>query len=161
MSDYTPKYIDPESWRIINSIIRKYPRMYVELVEETNNIMFSRVAKETSVIAGHVSDPTSSKAIRLSSIRRGEATRKCEAINFCLSMLRTDHYRVVCLRFWGVENTGLAFTAVKENIPVRGMKYESILTPKTLGEQGRYSIRQSKRIVRQFVLSVGKELGEI
>jgi len=161
MSNYTPQFIDTETWQIINATIRKYPRMYVELVDGEDDILNGQGFKETNVMAGYISDPTAQKGIKLASLQRREANRKCEAVNWCLSKLRPEHRRVVCLRFWGVESTEVAFELVRDNQPLRGMRYESIRTPETVGTVAGYSIRGAKKITNRFIMAVGKELGEI
>lgn len=162
MSQRTPKYIDPDAWRIINATIRRYPRMYAELVEGEIDVIFGRRevgpgAKNSS----QISDPTAAKAMVLSSRRRSEMHRKCEAVSACLLPMKPEYRRVVCLRYWGVENMQTALAIAREGEELHGMRFESIRTPETASRKGGYSQTQARRIVRGFVYSVGVELGEI
>ena len=129
--------------------------MYVELVDGEDEIMNSHVKTEGSRTMGHVSDPTAAIGIRLATTYRRELNRKCEAMNYCLSLLRPEYLKVVCLKFWGTENTAEAFESAREEIELRGYKYEDM--KKLVG----YGDRQAKRIIRKFVVRVGRYLGEI
>jgi hypothetical protein len=60
-----------------------------------------------------------------------------------------------------VESTEVAFELVRDNQPLRGMRYESIRTPETVGAVAGYSAIGTKKIVKRFIIMVGKEIGEI
>ena len=145
MSNYSPSWIDRNVWQIISATIRRYPQMYVELVDGEDEIINGHVPKEVNVSAGFISDPTASIAIKLATAHRIELNRKCEAINYCLTELPPEHYRVVCLRFWGVEDTGEAFRAARAGTALCGYKFESMRTVNTVTEEAGYSLRNAKR----------------
>ena len=160
MSEYEPKEREVYARRAINSAIYRYPEMYVELVDGANDVIYGTPAREVSVICG-TSDPTASKAIQLSNKKRIEYGRKCEAINYCLSLLVEQYRQVVCLRFWGTRTTEEAFKIIRDNEKLRGLPYESCWSINTLPRQAGYEIAQVKRICSAFFNSVGQELGEI
>ena len=156
MSNYSPTWIDRNIWLIINSTIRLYPLMYVQLVDGEDEIMNSHIKPESNISSGYVSDPTASIAIRLVDNRHlKELNRKCEAINYCLSQLSPDHHKVVCLRFWGTESTDEAYKLARSGIALCGFRYED------MKRAAGYSDRQAKRIIHKLVIDIGKNLGEI
>lgn len=135
--------------------------MYVELTDGEDEIINGHHPPEVHVSTGSVPDPTAMIAIRLATARRIEWNRKCEAINYCLAELKPEHYRVVCLRFWGVADTGEAFRAARSGTALCGYKFESMRTGTTVTEEAGYSLRNAKKIIHKFIFRVGQELGEI
>jgi hypothetical protein len=161
VSEYIPRYIDKDAWKAINIVIRSYPKMYVELAEQERDILYGTPQKQEGGRSGYVGNPTEAKAMKLSSARREKLQRECDAVTKCLEMLVPEHYRMVCLRFWGVENTEKAFYRAKHHIKLRGMKYQTNWYEETAPDKAGYSVSTAKGIVRGFIALVGKEIGEI
>jgi hypothetical protein len=53
-----------------------------------------------------------------------------------------------------------AITCIREGETLQGLNYDSIQQV-SVGERADYSARQCKRIVKQFIIEVGRALGEI
>jgi len=159
MSEYMPKDNATYTRRAINAAIYLYPEMYVELVDGEGDILNGTPIREVSVKSG-ISNPTEQKAIQLAGKRREELRRKCEAINYCLSLLPPKYYEMVCLRFWGVRTTEDAIKTIRKKSHLRGMNYESTYRL-TVGDKVDKSAAWVKCIVRDFINAVGQELGEI
>lgn len=138
--------INRASWRIIETILFRYPRRKKECKEYISDIMSSQEGgssrpadptKETD----KAQSVTEAAALRMTSVYFERAKKEIEAIELAYNDLEPEEQKVIRMRYWT--------PGIKKPIPYRRLTACS------------YSERQMQRIVHKVIVRVGKYIGEI
>jgi len=139
--------VERDAWRIIETIIRRYPktkRKYEEYMEE---VIMTQQPPETNIFRDAKEEEnkpqsvTEAKALKMTSAYAYRNKQEIEAVEFCYNNLRPEEQKVIRERYWTGDG--------KKPVP-----YLQITGTK-------YSERQMKRIVFKMVYQVGKYIGEV
>lgn len=139
--------INRSSWRIIETILLRYPQRKKEYEEYISDIMASPAGGSS-----RPSDParerdkaqsvTEAKALKLASSVYFERIKKeIEAVEFVYNSLRPEEQKVIRVRYW---SKGL-------RAPIPYLKIGGAC----------YSERQMKRIVFKTIEQIGRYIGEL
>lgn len=131
-----------ESWRIIETVIRRYPEnkaAYDNIVEE---MVHSSPEHDGQLKGSSLSNPTERVAIKIASDPRlSRMKRELEAVENVYSNMLPEYQKVIKVRFWSYRYQNMSYFNME---------------PCTS-----YRERQMQKIVGRFVREVGKALGEI
>ena len=137
--------INRASWRIIETILLRYPQRKKEYEECISDIMASSAGGSS-----RPSDPakerdkaqsvTEAKALKMTSVYHERIKKEIEAVEFVYNSLRPEEQKVIRIRYW---SKGL-------RAPIPYLK---------IGAS--YSERQMKRIVFKTIEQIGRYIGEL
>nr|DAZ72016.1 MAG TPA: Protein of unknown function (DUF722) [Caudoviricetes sp.] len=137
--------INRASWRIIETILLRYPQRKKEYEEYISDIMASSAGGSS-----RPSDPakerdkaqsvTEAKALKMTSVYHERIKKEIEAVEFVYNSLRPEEQKVIRIRYW---SKGL-------RAPIPYLK---------IGAS--YSERQMKRIVFKTIEQIGRYIGEL
>ena len=138
--------INRASWRIIETILLRYPQRKKEYEEYISDIMASPVGGSS-----RPSDPgeerdkaqsvTEAKALKMTSVYFDRIKREVEAVEFVYNDLRKEEQDVIRVRYWS--------RGIRKPVPYHCLTSCS------------YSERQMQRIVQKAIIRVGRYIGEI
>ena len=138
--------INRASWRIIETILLRYPQRKKEYEEYISDIMASPAGGSS-----RPSDParerdkaqsvTEAKALKMTSVYFERIKKEVEAVEFVYNDLRKDEQDVIRVRYWS--------RGIRKPVPYHR------LVPCS------YSERQMQRIVQKMIIRVGRYIGEI
>lgn len=138
--------INRASWRIIETILLRYPQRKKEYEEYISDIMASPAGGSS-----RPSDParerdkaqsvTEAKALKMTSIYFDRIKKEVEAIEYVYNGLRKEEQDVIRVRYWS--------RGIRKPVP-----YHRLVSCS-------YSERQMQRIVQKVIIRVGKYIGEI
>ena len=138
--------INRASWRIIETILLRYPQRKKEYEEYISDIMSSPAGGSS-----HPSDParerdkaqsvTEAKALKMTSVYHERIKKEIEAVEFVYNSLRPEEQKVIRIRYW---SKGL-------RAPIPYLKIGG----------ASYSERQMKRIVFKTIEQIGRYIGEL
>lgn len=133
-----------DSWRIIETILRRYPEKKREYEEYIADIMAAsggcaenRRPEEEELRPQSV---TEAKALKMTNAYASRIKKEIEAVEFVYGNLRPEEQKVIRLRYW---------TQRHKPVPYLQMPECS------------YSERQMKRIVYRVITQIGRYIGEI
>lgn len=138
--------INRASWRIIETILLRYPQRKKEYEEYISDIMASPAggssrpadpAKERD----KAQSVTEAKALKMTSVYHERIKKEIEAVEFVYNSLRPEEQKVIRIRYW---SKGL-------RAPIPYLK---------IGDAS-YSERQMKRIVFKTIEQIGRYIGEL
>lgn len=139
--------VSHDTWRLIEIIIRRYPKTKAEYEQYISMIMASPQSSQPLAAGVNISEDyskpqsvTEAKALKMTSSRAERMKREIEAIELAYKNLRTEEQKVMEARFWSDQRRNVPYTQIKG---------------------AAYSERQMKRIVKKIILQVGVYLGEI
>ena len=138
--------INRASWRIIETILLRYPQRKKEYEEYISDIMASPAGGSS-----RPSDParerdkaqsvTEAKALKMTSVYFDRIKREVEAVEFVYNDLRKEEQDVIRVRYWS--------RGIRKPVPYHRLTSCS------------YSERQMQRIVQKAIIRVGRYIGEI
>lgn len=138
--------INRASWRIIETILLRYPQRKKEYEEYISDIMAS-----TAGGSSRPSDPakerdkaqsvTEAKALKMTSVYHERIKKEIEAVEFVYNSLRPEEQKVIRIRYW----------SKCLRAPVPYLKIGGAC----------YSERQMKRIVFKTIEQIGRYIGEL
>lgn len=138
--------INRASWRIIETILLRYPQRKQEYEEYISDIMASPAGGSS-----RPSDParekdkaqsvTEAKALKMTSVYFERIKKEVEAVEFVYNDLRKDEQDVIRVRYWS--------RGIRKPVP-----YHRLVSCS-------YSERQMQRIVQKMIIRVGRYIGEI
>lgn len=138
--------INRASWRIIETILLRYPQRKKEYEEYISDIMASPAGGSS-----RPSDParerdkaqsvTEAKALKMTSVYFERIKREVEAIELVYNDLRKEEQDVIRVRYWS--------KGIRKPVPYHRLTSCS------------YSERQMQRIVQKAIIRVGRYIGEI
>lgn len=138
--------INRASWRIIETILLRYPQRKKEYEEYISDIMASPAGGSS-----RPSDParerdkaqsvTEAKALKMTSVYFERIKKEVEAIEYVYNGLRKEEQDVIRGRYWS--------RGIRKPVP-----YHRLVSCS-------YSERQMQRIVQKVIIRVGKYIGEI
>lgn len=138
--------INRASWRIIETILLRYPQRKKEYEEYISDIMASLAGGSS-----RPSDPakerdkaqsvTEAKALKMTSVYHERIKKEIEAVEFVYNSLRPEEQKVIRIRYW---SKGL-------RAPIPYLKIGG----------ASYSERQMKRIVFKTIEQIGRYIGEL
>lgn len=138
--------INRASWRIIETILLRYPQRKKEYEEYISDIMASPAGGSS-----RPSDParerdkaqsvTEAKALKMTSVYFDRIKKEVEAIEFVYNDLRKEEQDVIRVRYWS--------RGIRKPVP-----YHRLVSCS-------YSERQMQRIVQKVIVRVGRYIGEI
>lgn len=138
--------INRASWRIIETILLRYPQRKKEYEEYISDIMASSAGGSS-----RASDParerdkaqsvTEAKALKMTSVYFERIKKEVEAIEYVYNGLRKEEQDVIRVRYWS--------RGTRKPVP-----YHRLVSCS-------YSERQMQRIVQKVIIRVGKYIGEI
>lgn len=138
--------INRASWRIIETILLRYPQRKKEYEEYISDIMSSPAGGSS-----RPSDParesdkaqsvTEAKAMKMTSVYFERIKKEVEAIEFVYNDLRKEEQDVIRVRYWS--------KGIRKPVPYHRLTSCS------------YSERQMQRIVQKVIVRVGRYIGEI
>lgn len=138
--------INRASWRIIETILLRYPQRKKEYEEYISDIMASPAGGSS-----RPSDParerdkaqsvTEAKAMKMTSVYFDRIKREVEAVEFVYNDLRKEEQDVIRVRYWS--------RGIRKPVPYHHLTSCS------------YSERQMQRIVQKAIIRVGRYIGEI
>ena len=138
--------INRASWRIIETILLRYPQRKKEYEEYISDIMASSAGGSS-----RPSDPakgrdkaqsvTEAKALKMTSVYHERIKKEIEAVEFVYNSLRPEEQKVIRIRYW---SKGL-------RAPIPYLKIGG----------ASYSERQMKRIVFKTIEQIGRYIGEL
>ncbi len=138
--------INRASWRIIETILLRYPQRKKEYEEYMSEIMASPAGGSS-----RLSDPakerdkaqsvTEAKALKMTSVYHERIKKEIEAVEFVYNSLRPEEQKVIRIRYW---SKGL-------RTPIPYLKIGG----------ASYSERQMKRIVFKTIEQIGRYIGEL
>nr|DAH44474.1 MAG TPA: Protein of unknown function (DUF722) [Caudoviricetes sp.] len=138
--------INRASWRIIETILLRYPQRKKEYEEYISDIMASPAGGSS-----RPSDParerdkaqsvTEAKALKMTSVYFERIKKEVEAIEYVYNGLRKEEQDVIRARYWS--------RGIRKPVP-----YHRLVSCS-------YSERQMQRIVQKVIIRVGRYIGEI
>lgn len=138
--------INRASWRIVETILLRYPQRKKEYEEYISDIMASPAGGSS-----RPSDPgeernkaqsvTEAKALKMTSVYFDRIKREVEAVEFVYNDLRKEEQDVIRVRYWS--------RGIRKPVPYHRLTSCS------------YSERQMQRIVQKAIIRVGRYIGEI
>lgn len=135
--------INRSSWRIIETILRRYPERKREYEEYISDIMSASASSSTLRKAEEEENKpqsvTEAAALKMTNAYAERIKKEIEAVEFVYGNLREEEQKVIRLRYWNG----------KKAVPYLKMTESS------------YSERQMKRIVYKTITQVGRYLGEL
>lgn len=136
--------VSKESWRIIETIIFRYPQRKREYEQYISSIMAASGKDGGMSLSEEYEKPqsvTEAKAFKMTSAYADRMKKEIEAVEFVCRHIKEEEFEVIQTRYW---TKGL-----QKPVP-----YCKIIRPG-------YSVRQMQRIVQKVVILVGRYLGEI
>lgn len=138
--------INRASWRIIETILLRYPQRKKEYEEYISEIMASPAGGSSRPLdPGEERDKaqsvTEAKALKMTSVYFDRIKREVEAVEFVYNDLRKEEQDVIRLRYWS--------RGIRKPVPYHRLTSCS------------YSERQMQRIVQKAIVRVGRYIGEI
>ena len=138
--------INRASWRIIETILLRYPRRKKEYEEYISEIMASPAGGSSRPLdPGEERDKaqsvTEAKALKMTSVYFDRIKREVEAVEFVYNDLRKEEQDVIRVRYWS--------KGIRKPVPYHRLTSCS------------YSERQMQRIVQKVIIRVGRYIGEI
>lgn len=137
--------INRASWRIIETILLRYPQRKKEYEEYISDIMASSAGGSS-----RPSDPakerdkaqsvTEAKALKMTSVYHERIKKEIEAVEFVYNSLRPEEQKVIRIRYWS-----------------KGLR--ALIPYLKIGAS--YSERQMKRIVFKTIEQIGRYIGEL
>ena len=132
-----------DSWRIIETVLLRYPEKKREYEEYLSDIMSNTgsgiICGEREADYSKPQSVTEAKALKMTSVYYNRLKNEINAVEFVYNNLRTEEQKIIRMRYW----TGRK--------PVPYLKLEECS----------YSERQMKRIVYKTIIQIGKYIGEI
>lgn len=150
---------DQESERV-KALIREYPRIRVELLAREKDVIFGRGDREPFLCSGSwAARPTEVKMALLDADERIRHLRRlCTVVLSNLNLLQPEYRRVICLRFWGLEDEEQAVVQACAGKALFGLRYGSTRGLRSVEELAGYSERQARRIVRLYLTMIREEI---
>ncbi len=138
--------INRASWRIIETILLRYPQRKKEYEEYISEIMASPAGGSSRPLdPGEERDKaqsvTEAKALKMTSVYFDRIKREVEAVEFVYNDLRKEEQDVIRVRYWS--------RGIRKPVPYHRLTSCS------------YSERQMQRIVQKAIIRVGRYIGEI
>lgn len=138
--------INRASWRIIETILLRYPQRKKEYEEYISEIMASPAGGSSRPLdSGEERDKaqsvTEAKALKMTSVYFDRIKREVEAVEFVYNDLRKEEQDVIRVRYWS--------RGIRKPVPYHRLTSCS------------YSERQMQRIVQKAIIIVGRYIGEI
>ena len=136
--------IKRDSWRIIETMLLRYPQRKKEYEEYIQDILSSTgssdILYDPTRQEAKPQSVTEAKALKMNSAYADNAKKEIQAIEFAYGSLRPEEQTVIKIRYWT--------QGIKKPIPY-------------LHIQSNYSERQMKRIVLKTIWQIGRYIGEI
>lgn len=132
--------IKRDSWRIIETMLLRYPQRKKEYEEYIQDILSSTGSSDTLRQDDKPQSVTEAKALKMNSAYADSAKKEIQAIEFAYGSLRPEEQTVIKIRYWT--------KGIRKPIPY-------------LHIQSNYSERQMKRIVLKTIWQIGRYIGEI
>lgn len=138
--------INRASWRIIETILLRYPQRKKEYEEYISDIMASPAGgssrpSDPATERDKAQSVTEAKALKMTSVYHERIKKEIEAVEFVYNSLRPEEQKVIRIRYW---SKGL-------RAPIPYLK---------IGDAS-YSERQMKRIVFKTIEQIGRYIGEL
>ena len=137
--------INRASWRIIETILLRYPQRKKEYEEYISDIMASPGGSSRPSDPAKERDKaqsvTEAKALKMTSVYHERIKKEIEAVEFVYNSLRLEEQKVIRIRYW---SKGL-------RAPIPYLKIGG----------ASYSERQMKRIVFKTIEQIGRYIGEL
>lgn len=134
--------IPSEARRMIETAIRRYPEnkvIYDTVVEE---LMNCTPENDGQPRGGGTSNPTERIAIKLASDPKlSRIKREIDAVESVYKTLKPEYQKVIRVRYWSYRHQNMRYFDMEPYV--------------------NYRERQMHEIVRRFIRTVGKKLGEI
>lgn len=132
-----------DSWKIIETILRRYPERKKEYEEYIDDIMSASAGSSTlrypEKEENRPQSVTEAKALKMTSVYAEKIKKEIEAVEFVYNNLKQEEQKIIRIRYW----------SGKKTIPYLQLTECS------------YSERQMKRIVYKVITQVGRYIGEI
>ena len=138
--------INRASWRIIETILLRYPQRKKEYDDYISEIMASPARGSSRPLnpeeeRDKAQSVTEAKAMKMTSVYFDRIKKEIEAIEFIYNDLRKEELEVIRVRYWS--------RGIRKPVPYH-----------RLGSCC-YSERQMQRIVQKVIIRVGRYIGEI
>ena len=136
--------IPRDSWRIVETILRRYPVKKKEYEEYMMEIMASSGDRVIGVPEEESNKPqsvTEAKALKMTSSYFERLKKEIESVEFVYGRLKPEEQKVIRMRYWK--------QGIKRPVPYLDIQDTC------------YSERQMKRIVSRTIMQIGRYLGEI
>ena len=138
--------INRASWRIIETILLRYPQRKKEYEEYISDIMASPAGGSSRPLdpvreMDKAQSVTEAKALKMTSVYHDMIKKEIEAVEFAYNSLKQEEQRVIRIRYW---SKGL-------RAPIPYLKIGG----------ASYSERQMKRIVFKTIEQIGRYIGEL
>lgn len=138
--------INRASWRIIETILLRYPQRKKEYEEYISDIMASPAGGSSRPIdlareKDKAQSVTEAKALKMTSVYFERIKKEIEAVEYVYNSLRPEEQKVIQIRYW---SKGL-------RAPIPYLKIGG----------ASYSERQMKRIVFKTIGQIGRYIGEL
>lgn len=134
--------IDRDIYRMVEMIIRKYPkykRIYAEYLEE----IMSASTSDKEVKPGRESSKPSSvveaKALKMNSAYADTLYKRIQAVEYCYEHLTEKEQQVIKMRYWSDRDKIIPYNKTGSS----------------------FSERKQKMIVQKVIYQVGKSIGEL
>lgn len=132
-----------DSWRIVETIIKRYPYRKKEYEEYIADIMSasagSSALRNPDEEENRPQSVTEAKALKMTSVYAERIKKEIRAVEFVYNNLKPEEQKIIRLRYW----------SGKKTVPYLQLTECS------------YSERQMKRIVYKVITQVGRYIGEI
>lgn len=133
-----------DNWRIIETILRRYPERKKEYEEYVSDIM-AAAGYSTNIHPEEESNKpqsvTEAKALKMTNAYAEKSKKEIEAVEFVYLNLTPAEQKIIRVRYW-TKN-------IRKPVPYLQMPECS------------YSERQMKRIVYKVICQIGRYIGEI
>ena len=138
--------INRASWRIIETILLRYPQRKKEYEEYISDIMASPAGGSSRPLdpvreRDKAQSVTEAKALKMTSVYHERIKKEIEAVEFVYNSLKSEEQKVIRIRYW---SKGL-------RAPIPYLKIGG----------ASYSERQMKRIVFKTIEQIGRYIGEL
>lgn len=138
--------INRASWRVIETILLRYPQRKKEYEEYMSEIMSSPARGSSRPLdpeedRDKAQSVTEAKALKMTSVYHERIKKEIEAVEFVYNSLRPEEQKVIRIRYW---SKGL-------RAPIPYLKIGG----------ASYSERQMKRIVFKTIEQIGRYIGEL
>ena len=138
--------INRASWRIIETILLRYPQRRREYEEYIADVMSSTAGdgerlRDSTRVKDRAQSITEDKALKMTSIYFERIKRETEGVKFVYDSLKPEEQSVIKARYWT--------RGIRKPVPYQNMVSCS------------YSTRQMQRIVQKVIVKIGRYIGEI
>ena len=133
--------IPRDSWNIIQQVIRRYLDNKEEYNNRREELLNSTPVQDGQPRGNVPANKLEDTVINLNSPYMERMKREIEAVDRAYGKLREEHKKIIRIRFWSDRYRNMPYTGMMRSVS--------------------YSETQMRRVCKDFIREVGKNLGEI